>query len=935
MSKIFPIREQFSDSKKHAVGQKSNVVSFKNKTGSPVSKPNAVVGMPKQIHSGISFSGALSDSEIDALISTLTIGNDSPYNENAFIDITGLTKDKRIKGNFYNKLADNIAISLGSNNHVLLLNENDVDADLLIHNFTNNMEEGKYKGLGLNASYSDVFNVNDLDAAIKNEALLDGMVKARINLKKIYKEMMKTTDIITPTNLVEKYAERMRILEKQNPTEVVGFAVMEDVFNGFADTSFGKRVLFVKNYEAVIMGLNHKGISDANKYFSETFPNLSVVGILAKDKYKDPEYMQLATNQLLKKPTIDIAPLKNVTKLPLESLSIEDARTFLKTNPSYVEEVLKKYSPTAKFVPTTKAIDKAVEIASTKLDGDLVKTSLHLLDFVAGAKTLDLKAIYKDVQKPVNVVPLREKDIENLSIQHAEIVNSMKNPLQKIQLVENVKTRFKDVGGLKAAKEELSEEILEFAKNPKAYLASGKKAPGGRLLTGPPGTGKTLLARALAGEANVPFINMNGSDFGNSFINSGPMAVNAAFDRVEALAKKSQKGVLILFIDEIDSIAKKRSMGEDFGNGEDAKTTNALIARIDGFNTKESPIKIILIGASNRDEILDPALTDRPSRLGHKIKVDIPRLKSDRLEVLNIHAKKAHFASEAEKAKLLNEIAETTDGLNCDKLAEIVNEAIGLANKKKNKVIERKELFEGYYRSIYGRVVETDLSPEEIKLVRFHELGHAIANSVVKANKLLNISNEARAKALGITYFSPKQKLEDFSFFMKDIVISFAGGNAEKLLNKGHSTGVGSDYRCVTMMINDGITKYGMGVYTPHVSFVDSAGNEKENLVATYSKEIKKDFDLMSKTGQKISEKITHFYKDFSYDFIQRCDEGRTKDGCGKNISGIEFEELRNEWLTKNNKKEAAEKLEKWVDKAIELARTSNKKGFKKFLRYI
>ncbi|MEA1955667.1 MAG: ATP-dependent zinc metalloprotease FtsH [Campylobacterota bacterium] len=365
---------------------------------------------------------------------------------------------------------------------------------------------------------------------------------------------------------------------------------------------------------------------------------------------------------------------------------------------------------------------------------------------------------------------------------------------------EKPKTKFDDVAGVEEAKEEV-QEIVDFLKYPDRYVEIGAKIPKGVLLVGSPGTGKTLLAKAVAGEADVPFFSVSGSSFIEMFVGVGAARVRDLFEQ----AKKDAPS--IIFIDEIDAIGKSRNAGANMGgNDEREQTLNQLLAEMDGFGT-DTPV--IILAATNRPEILDSALM-RPGRFDRQVLVDKPDFKG-RIKILKVHVKNVKMDKDVE----LEEVARLTAGLAGADLANVVNEAALLAGRKSQKTVKQKDLFESVERALAGLAKKSRrINPKEKKIVAYHESGHALlAETTVGAKKVSKVSIVPRGlAALGYTLNKP----EENKFMMQqhemwaEVDVLLGGRAAEEVFIKEISTGAGNDLERATDIIKSMVQTYGM-----------------------------------------------------------------------------------------------------------------------------
>ena len=367
----------------------------------------------------------------------------------------------------------------------------------------------------------------------------------------------------------------------------------------------------------------------------------------------------------------------------------------------------------------------------------------------------------------------------------------------KIYMEDRPKVTFDDVADAKEAKEELK-EIVDYLKNPQKYASIGARVPKGVLLVGPPGTGKTLLARAIAGEAGVPFISISGSEFVEMFVGVGAARVRDLFEKAKKLAPA------IVFIDEIDAVGRVRGAGIGGGHDEREQTLNQLLVEMDGF---EPGTGIIVLAATNRPDILDPALL-RPGRFDRIVVVDRPDVEG-RYEILKVHARKVKLAENVD----LKKIAKITPGFSGADLANVINEAALLAARKNKKFVEQEDLEEAVDKVMIGIAREGILSPEEKKRVAYHEAGHAILSKLLpNADPVHKVSVIPRGMALGVTVAIPEEdKRLMTKEYLEDMITVLMGGRvAEKLVFGNLSTGAANDLERVTEIARKMVTEWGM-----------------------------------------------------------------------------------------------------------------------------
>ncbi|MEK7066628.1 MAG: ATP-dependent zinc metalloprotease FtsH, partial [Patescibacteria group bacterium] len=363
---------------------------------------------------------------------------------------------------------------------------------------------------------------------------------------------------------------------------------------------------------------------------------------------------------------------------------------------------------------------------------------------------------------------------------------------------EKQKVLFKDVAGAKEAKEELV-EIVDFLKNPKKFLDIGARIPKGVILTGAPGTGKTLLARAVAGEANVPFLYLSGSEFVEMFVGVGASRVRYLFKTAKQIAPS------IIFIDEIDAVGRHRGGGMGGGNDEREQTLNQILVEMDGFEPSE---KVIVIAATNRPDVLDVALL-RPGRFDRRIVIDLPDLK-EREAILQIHGVGKPFAEDVN----LKVIAERTPGFSGADLANLMNEASILAAREDRTKVSQYDMIRSVEKVMLGPERKSHiLSLDEKKITAYHEMGHAlIASLLPHSDPVHKVSIIARGRAAGYTLKLPleEKKMKSKKNFLDDIAVSLGGYAAETMIFGDMTTGASNDIAVATAVARDMVSRFGM-----------------------------------------------------------------------------------------------------------------------------
>jgi cell division protease FtsH len=431
------------------------------------------------------------------------------------------------------------------------------------------------------------------------------------------------------------------------------------------------------------------------------------------------------------------------------------------------------------------------------------------------------------------------------------------------------KTTFKDVAGAKEAKEELI-EIVDFLKDPTKYTKMGAKIPKGVLLVGAPGTGKTLLARAVSGEANVPFFNISGSEFVEMFVGVGA-------SRVRDLFKKAKRNApCIVFIDEIDAVGRQRGAGLGGGHDEREQTLNQILTEMDGF---EKDTNVIVMAATNRPDVLDPALL-RPGRFDRRIVVDMPDIKA-REEILKVHSRGKPLLKSVD----LGKIARQTPGFSGADLENLMNEAAILAAKRNKKSISMKELEESIEKVMMGPERKSRvLSKKEKEITAYHETGHAmIGHLLPNCDPVHKISIVSRGMALGVTWFLPEQDkhLYSKSKFEDELASLLGGYVTEEIVFGEMTTGASNDLERATNIARKMVTEYGMSDLGPavfgersHEIFLGRdfghVKNYSEEVAAKIDAEIKKIIDKAYKTAKSIILKHRKLLDKIAKDLIKK-----------------------------------------------------------------
>ncbi len=436
-----------------------------------------------------------------------------------------------------------------------------------------------------------------------------------------------------------------------------------------------------------------------------------------------------------------------------------------------------------------------------------------------------------------------------------QIFNIGKSKARLFDEKTDTRTSFKDVAGLEGAKEEV-QEIVEFLKNPDKYTSLGGKIPKGALLVGPPGTGKTLLAKAVAGEAKVPFFSLSGSDFVEMFVGVGASRVRDLFKQAK------DKSPAIIFIDEIDAIGRARGKNNFTGsNDERENTLNQLLTEMDGFGTNTN---VIVLAATNRADVLDKALM-RAGRFDRQIYVDLPDIR-ERKEIFDVHLRPIKTAETLD----LDFLARQTPGFSGADIANVCNEAALIAARKERKAVTKQDFLDAVDRIIGGLEKKNKIiTPEEKKTIAFHEAGHATVSWMVEhAAPLVKVTIVPRGQSLGAAWYLPEERLIVRPEQMLDEMCATMGGRAaEKVIFNKISTGALSDLEKVTKQARAMVTIYGLNDQLGNITYYDSSGQGEYGFTKPYSEE----------TAQKIDEEISKIIEEQYKRAIEILDNNKDK----------------------------------------------------------
>ena len=526
-----------------------------------------------------------------------------------------------------------------------------------------------------------------------------------------------------------------------------------------------------------------------------------------------------------------IEMLKDGEVEKIELINKENAEIYLKENPK-VAKYTYRIGSLERFEETVEQTQKENGIANPIYITNVQRKSWGM-DFLIGWLPLIVLVI-------IWVVIMRNMAGRGGGMGGGQIFNIGKS---KAQLFDKdnvpVNVTFKDVAGLEEAKVEIM-EIVDFLKNPEKYTKLGGKIPKGVLLVGPPGTGKTLLAKSVAGEANVPFFSISGSDFVEMFVGVGASRVRDLFNNAK------QKSPCIIFIDEIDAIGRARGKNPmNGGNDERESTLNQLLTEMDGFGTNSG---VIVLAATNRADILDKALM-RAGRFDRQIYVELPDL-IGRKEIFEVHMRNLKLGNDVDKDFL----AKQTPGFSGADIANVCNEAALMAARKGKEVIEKQDFMDAIDRIIGGLEKKNKIiTADEKKVIAFHEAGHATTSWLLQyAHPLVKVTIVPRGKSLGAAWYLPEERqITTKEQLYHEMIATMGGRAAEQVIFGKISTGALSDLEKVTKQAYAMVTYYGLDEAIGNLSYYDSTGQQDFSLTKPYSE---KTAEIIDKQVSKLAE---------------------------------------------------------------------------------
>lgn len=603
--------------------------------------------------------------------------------------------------------------------------------------------------------------------------------------------------------------------------------------------------------------------------------------------------------------------------IQINALSPQKTKELMKKDMSLLKLITKNYP--GKITISKNAMDSVVDIATTSRGGALPGKAYDLLKLVIAAKCNS---------NGINDVRITEKDVKEYFNKYPELRQAPTSQSGKFSVVYDTGVRLTDVGGAAQAKDVVM-ELLDFIKKPEKFEKTGAKMPKGILLSGSPGNGKTHLARAIAGEAGVPFVSVSGSEFVEMYVGVGAARVRELFNFAREQARSSDSKTAIIFFDEFETLGRKRSSASASGGQQEAEQTlNQLLSEMDGLNSNNSDVRVVVLAATNRPDLLDEAVT-RPGRFDYKVPVPNPSDDLDaRYEILSIHTKNKKIAGDREK--VLRDVASRTAGASGATLADIVNKAAIITAKDNREALSINDFVEAKLESIAGRIDRTKRPQWYREIVVAHECGHALVRLIMlmlakededkpwsQPREIDLITTDARGDFGGAVFNRPGENvMTTFESTFAELASCFAGYSVEKnRYGIRGSWGISSDLKNATGMAKHAVTQMGMG---PNTGIISSAEDDKVSEMM--GKEIKKDVKLLVDQSSKVSDKIVIFFKDFIDQYVNEFKANAGKGG--NNLSGEEFMKKFNAWLESSGKKKEFENLKNDIKKIIEATKS-------------
>lgn len=803
------------------------------------------------------------------------------------------------------------------------------------------------------ANPEQVLTVNHYDTTVKNIA---SFIYAN-------KNVMVTYDPGSRPELLANALYKMLnkdTFNKHNTreTEVIVLDPIRMLKNGINDPVFAlqqlevdaaekstHKIVFIKDFDQLLPQMYKHSLKVASydpAIFFDTKtlpPYFHIVPLMPTTM--DQQYSDVSQAGMIDQQRIKDSFNKNFEKLKLSPPSPNAIKEELMTNKLLLAEALPKG---LNIEIQQDAINRVVDFATKARNGVFPDKALELIRFVA-----TFKFLAQANNKKAGPMSLNSQDVDSFIKFHPQYKKPPMSASGRFRVVYDTGVTLNDVGGAKQAKEVVN-EILNFIKTPEKYQKQGAKIPKGLLLTGEPGNGKTLLAKAIAGEVSVPFIPTSGSEFVQKYVGEGAARIRDLFDFAREQARNHDSKTAIIFIDEFDSLAKKRSSGgASGGESESEQTLNQLLVEMDGIKSDDyEDTNIIIIAGTNRPDLLSKAVT-RPGRIDYKIEVPNPARDVDaRYEILQIHAKNKTFnLGDAFKSKddLIKEVAERTSGASGAMLADIMNKAALIASNDKSRnsyAITYDDIINAKLEAVAGRVVKNNNPTWKKEHTIAHECGHALVrqtllnfvdNNINKDNKDIDvwwkpdeidlITLEPRGQYLGAVFSKPG---ENVSVTLPSVISSIAsavgGHSVEKLLyGMNGSWGISSDLETATNMAKQAITKMGMG---PNTGII--AVNNDPDLSKMMQPELKEDLKIIINSANKISEAIIEFHKDFITGYVDKFNKLDGNNQGGNNLTGKQFKEDLKNWLISTGKINQLPELEAKLKNIIDEIQKPNKK---------
>ena len=764
-------------------------------------------------------------------------------------------------------------------------------------------------------------------SSIKNNAILThdhGSMPEQVALNFVKRMNDGKSNIFKPGNTEVLFFDADLMLKKGNTANTKFQEKIDNIDKVAREHPDKQYVIFIKDFGSLLEDLNKQAHNSqstvpATFFNNDIFQkNVHLVGMMQKSIYDT--LVSVSDNNR------DEARLQKVDlfKTKFEQLDIGSPSSSLATKILDVEKNPELFTTIAKRFPGIKieqaAVNEAIERSMRVRSGSLPGKAIEFLSFVAG---------YKANSTDRNDTILTKDDVVKFLRFHPVFKSPPESSSGQFRVIYDTGVTLDDVGGAKQAKRSL-QDIVDFIKKPEIFAKTGAKIPKGVLLKGTPGNGKTLLAKAIAGEAGVPFISVSGSDFVEKYVGVGAARVRELFEFARQQARDHESKKAFVFIDEIDAVARSRSAGSESGSKESESTLNQLLVEMDGLGSADDDVAVVVLAATNRPELLDDAIM-RPGRFDYKVDVPNPAQDVDaREEILAIHlkGKTIDTGDKITREEVIRKLAESTSGCSGATLADIVNKA-AINAAKAGTQITLNHLYDAKLETLAGKINELPLPVWAKKITAAHELGHGITLEIMnnitkdawnKPSQVDFITLDSRGNYGGAMYPKPgeNQWKQTFESVFSEIVCCLGGAAVEtELFNIQGSSGISQDLKQAREQIKRAVKEYGMG---PNTDMVSSEGDPfVEDMMKP---EIKKDLKLFIHNTKRAAKEIVSFYKPFIVEYVEKYEKELQQGKNNNFISGDDLKQKLSEWATTGNNKQGYNALITKLSQILEETKT-------------